>query len=52
VTEKGGRRLLQLQYDLKGKRGYWKLKEEALDYTPWRTHFGGGYGRVVRYATE
>jgi hypothetical protein len=26
--------------DLKEKIGYWKLKEEALDRTLWRTHFG------------
>jgi hypothetical protein len=27
---------------------YWKLKEEALYWTVWRTHFGRGYGPVVR----
>ena len=26
-----GRRRKQLPYDFKEKRGYWKLKEEALD---------------------
>jgi hypothetical protein len=26
--------------DVKEKRGYWKLKEEALDPTLWRTGFG------------
>jgi hypothetical protein len=29
-------------------RGYWKLKEEALDRTVWRTGFGRGYGPVVK----
>jgi hypothetical protein len=32
---------------LKEKRGYWELKEEALDRTVWRTRFGIGYGPVV-----
>jgi hypothetical protein len=30
----------------------WKLKEEALDRTHWRTRFGRGYGPVVRQTTE
>jgi len=29
-------------------RKHWKLKEEALDCTLWRTQFGKGYGHVVR----
>jgi hypothetical protein len=33
--------------DLKEKRGYWKLKEEALDRTLWRIRFIRGYGPVV-----
>jgi hypothetical protein len=28
--------------DLKEKRGYWKLKEDALDRPLWRTGFGRG----------
>jgi hypothetical protein len=28
------------------------LKEEALDRTVWRTHFGKDYGPVVRQTTE
>jgi len=28
------------------------LKEEALDRTMWRHHFGGGFGPVVRHITE
>jgi hypothetical protein len=35
-----GRRRKQLLDDLKEKRRYWKLKEEALDRTLWRTRFG------------
>jgi hypothetical protein len=31
VTESRGRGGKQLLDELKGKRGYWKLKEEALD---------------------
>jgi len=34
------------------KRGYWKLKEEALDHTMWRTCFKRGYGPIVRRTTE
>jgi len=34
----------QLLYDLKEKRGYCQLKEEALDRTVWRTCFRRGYG--------
>jgi hypothetical protein len=46
MTERRGRRRKQLPNDLKEKRGYWKLKEEALDGTLWRTRFGRGYGPV------
>jgi hypothetical protein len=44
VVGKWGRRRKQLVVDLKEKRGYWKFKDEVLDHTPWRTHFGRGYG--------
>jgi hypothetical protein len=44
VTERRGRRRKQLLDVLKEKRGYWKLKEEALDRTLWRTRFGRRYG--------
>jgi hypothetical protein len=47
-----GRRRKQLLDDLKGKRIYWKLKEEALDRTLWRSRFGRGYGPVLRQTTE
>jgi hypothetical protein len=45
-----GRRCKQLLDDLKGKSGHWKLKEEALASTVWRTRFGEGCGPVVRQA--
>jgi hypothetical protein len=38
--------------DFKDKRGYRTLKEEALEYTPWRTCFGRGYGPVVWQTTD
>jgi hypothetical protein len=48
MTGKRGRRCMQLLDGLKEKRRYWKLKEEALDRTLWRTRFERGYGPVVR----
>jgi len=44
-----GKKLLD---DLKDRRGYYHLKEEALDGTVWRHRFGGGFGPVVRRNTE
>jgi hypothetical protein len=46
--EQRGRRNKQLLDELKETKGYWKLKEEALDRTLWRTHFGRSCGPVVR----
>jgi hypothetical protein len=40
MTGRRGRRRKQLLDGLKEKRRYWKLKEEALDRTQWRTRFG------------
>jgi hypothetical protein len=51
-TGRRGRRRKQLLDELKEKNKYWKLKEEALDRTLWRTCFGRGYGPVVRQNTE
>ena len=48
----GKRSYKQLQDELKEKRGYWQLKEEALDRTLWKTHFGRCYGPVVTLTTE
>jgi len=50
VRGRQGRRCAQLVDDHKEKRGYWKLKEEALDHTLWRTCFGRGYGPVIMQA--
>jgi hypothetical protein len=52
MTGRRRRRRKQLLDDLKEKRRYWKLKEEALDRTLWRTRFGRGYGPVVRQTAE
>jgi hypothetical protein len=47
-----GIRRKQLLDDLEEKIRYWKLKEEALDHTVWRTRFGRGYEPVVRQTAE
>ena len=52
VTGRRGRRRKQLLDDLKLKRKYCKLKQEALDHTLWRTHCGKDYGLVVRQNTQ
>jgi hypothetical protein len=52
MTGRRGRRRQQLLDDLKEKRRYWKLKEEALDRTVRRTRLERGYGPVVRQTTE
>jgi hypothetical protein len=38
--------------DLREKREYRTLKDEALDRTVWRTGFGREYGPVVRQTAE
>jgi hypothetical protein len=40
VTEGRGRRLKQILSDHKKMRGYWKLREEAIDRFLYRTTFG------------
>ena len=52
VTRRRGRRRKELLDDLKDRRGYSHLKEEALDRTMWRNRFGGGFEPVVRQNTE
>jgi hypothetical protein len=42
------RRRKQLPYNRKENRRYRNLKDEVLDGTLWRTHFGRGYGHVSR----
>jgi hypothetical protein len=48
MTGRRGRRRRKLLDDLKEKRGYWKLKEGALNRTIWRIRFGRGYIPVLR----
>ena len=52
VTGRRGRRRVKLLDDLKERRGYSHLKEEALDRTMWRARFGRGFGPVVRQTTK
>jgi len=52
VARRRGRRRKKLLDNLKDRRGYSHLKEEALDRTMWRHRFGGGFGPVVRQNTE
>ena len=42
MTRRQGRRRKELLNDLKDRRGYCQLKEEALDRTMWRNGFGRG----------
>jgi hypothetical protein len=51
VTGRRGRRHRKLLDDLKERRGYSHLKEEALDRTVWRARFGRGFGLVLRHTT-
>ena len=48
VTRRRGRRRKKLLDELKDRKGYSHLKEEALDHTMWRNRFGGGFEPVVR----
>jgi hypothetical protein len=52
VTGRQGRKRRRLLDDLKERRGYSHLKEEALDLTMWRIRFGRGFGSVVRQTTK
>ena len=52
VARRRGRRPKKFLDDLKDRRGYSHLKEEALDRTIWRNRFGGGFGPAVRQNTE
>ena len=52
VTGRQGRRRRKLVDDLKERRGYSTLKEEALDRTMWRARFGRGSGPFVRQTTK
>ena len=52
MTGRQGRRRRKLLDDLKERRGYSHLKEEALDRTMWTARFGRGFGAVVRQTTK
>ena len=52
MTGRRGIRLTQLLDDFKETLMYWKFVEEALARKLRRTHFGRGYGPVVRQTTE
>ena len=52
VTGRRGKRRMKLLDDLKERRRYSHLKEEALDRTMWRARFGRGFGPVVRQTTK
>jgi hypothetical protein len=52
VAGRRGRRRRKLLDDLKERRGYCHLKEEALDRTMWRARFGRGFGPVVRQTAK
>ena len=52
MTGRRGRRRRKLLDDLKERRGYSHLKEEARDRTKWRARFGRGFGLVVRQTAE
>ena len=52
VSRRRGRRRNKLLGNLKDRRGYCQLKEEALDRTMWRNRFGRGFGPVVWQITD
>ena len=52
MARRRGRRRKKLLDDLKDRRGYSHLKEEALDRTMWRHRFRGGFGPVVKENSE
>jgi hypothetical protein len=52
VTGRRGRRRKELLDDLKERRGYSHLKEEAIDRTIWRASLGRGFGSVVKQTAE
>jgi hypothetical protein len=48
VTGRQERKCRKLLDDLKDRRGYFHLKEEALDCTLWRACFGRSFGPVKK----
>ena len=52
VTRREGRRCKKLLDDLRDRRGYCELKEEAVDRAMWRNRFARGFGPVVWQITD
>ena len=52
MTGRRRRRRRKLLDDLKERRGYSHLKEEALDRAMWRAGFGRSFGPVVRQTAK
>jgi len=52
VTGRRGRKRRKLLDDLKERRGYSQLNEDAPDCSMWRARFGRGFGPVVRQTTK
>jgi hypothetical protein len=52
VTGRQRRKRRKLLDDLKDRRGYSHLKEEALDCTVWRARFGRGFGPAIRQTAK
>jgi hypothetical protein len=52
VTGRRGRSCRKLLDDLKERRGYSYLKEEALDRRMWRVHLGRGFGPIARQTNK
>ena len=52
MTVRRGRGRRKLLDDVKERRGYCNVKEEALDCTMWRARFGRSFGPVVRQTTK
>jgi hypothetical protein len=52
VTGRQGRRRRKLLDDIKERRRYSHLKEEGLDRTMLRAHFGRSFRPVVRQTTK
>ena len=52
MTARQGSRRRKLLDDLKERRGYSNLKEEALGRTMWTARFGRGFGPVARQTTK
>jgi len=51
VKGRQGRRRRKLLDNIKERRGYSLLKEEALDRTMWTARSGSGFRSVVRQTT-